>query len=207
MVIFWYGGYLVLEGKLSAGNLVSFLLYSNNFGNYASIISGLFSNIFDSAAISQRIYNLIDYNPTVIESKEKLKLEENDSVVINFKNVGFSYASKKEIKILDNFNLKIEKNEMIAFVGSSGGGKSTIANLLQRFYDPDSGVITLSDVDISKLEINNLRKNIGYVSQEPPLLSGTIEENVTYGVDSYNHKLLQDSIKISCCEEFIYNKV
>ena len=125
---------------------------------------------------------------------------------IYFNNVSFSYPTKKNTKIIDNFNLKAEPGKTIAIVGSSGSGKTTLTNLLLRFYDVDKGNILINGVDIKDIDLSWLRANIGIVSQEPILTSGTIRENILYGVNNYTEKKFIETCKLANVYSFATDK-
>jgi ABC-type multidrug transport system fused ATPase/permease subunit len=112
-----------------------------------------------------------------------------------------------QIPVLKDFSLKIEKGERLAFCGTSGGGKSTIVQILQRFYDIQSGEIKIDGMDLKEFDIKFLRKNIGLVSQEPSLFSGTIEQNITFGMDEYTKDELYHAAEVANALDFIQNKL
>jgi len=126
--------------------------------------------------------------------------------MVEFKDVSFCYPNKQEVYVLKTLNLTIQAGEVVALVGSSGGGKTTIANLIERFYDPKSGEILIDGVDIRKYDLKALHQRIGHVPQEPSLFSGTIEENITYGLDSYTQEQVDKATKLANCYDFIHDK-
>jgi ABC-type multidrug transport system fused ATPase/permease subunit len=132
-----------------------------------------------------KICELFDRVPKVnnwdVNQGAKLDSIEGD---INLKSVEFSYPTREEVKVLDDFNLTIRQGQKIALVGSSGCGKSTVTQLLERFYDPDAGEVTVNNIDIRHLSLGWLRSQIGIVSQEPILFDTTIAENIAYGDNS-----------------------
>ena len=125
---------------------------------------------------------------------------------IKFQNITFSYPLKPNVNILKNLSFEIEPGKIFAICGFSGSGKTTISNLIQRFYDPNEGKIFIDDVDLKEYNLNFLRKNIGFVSQEPILNSGTIEENILYGIDNYKQKDFEEILKISNVNSFVNDK-
>ena len=125
---------------------------------------------------------------------------------IDFKNVKFSYPSNPDVKILDNLNFSIEPGKNLALVGYSGSGKTTISNLIQRFYDPIEGNIFLDDINIKDYNLDWLHKNIGFVSQEPILCNGTIEYNITYGVKDYTKDKLNEICELLLINKFLKDK-
>ena len=133
-------------------------------------------------------------------------ISENLTGKIKFENVTFSYPLKPKSNVLNNLSFDIKPGKIFAICGISGSGKSTISNLLERFYDPNEGTIYIDDIDIRDYNIEYLRKNIGFVSQEPVLNSGTIKENILYGVDNYNKNDLEEVLKLSNINNFINDK-
>ena len=118
----------------------------------------------------------------------------------------FSYPLNPDVKILDNLSFSIEPGKILALVGYSGSGKSTISNLIQRFYDPVQGNILLDDINIKDYNLDWLHRNIGFVSQEPILCNGTIEYNITYGVKEYTKNKLDEICELSLVNKFLKDK-
>lgn len=139
----------------------------------------------------------IDSSSTVGQKPSIIKGE------IEFKNVGFTYPARRKKKILNNFNLKIQAGQTVALVGPSGGGKSTIVSLLERFYDVDEGQVTIDGIDIRDLNVKYLRERVGLVQQEPILFATTIAENIRYGrLDGTQEDIVQ-AAKMANAHEFI----
>ncbi|XP_023574872.1 bile salt export pump isoform X2 [Octodon degus] len=179
---FWYGSKLVLEdGEYTPGTLVqiflSVLVGALNLGNAASSLEAFATG----RAAAATIFETVDREPIIdCMSEAGYKLDRIKGE-IEFHNVTFHYPSRPEVQILNNLNLVIKPGEMTALVGSSGAGKSTALQLIQRFYDPCGGMVTLDGHDIRSLNIQWLRDQIGIVEQEPALFSTTIAENIRYG--------------------------
>ncbi|XP_027446304.1 bile salt export pump isoform X3 [Zalophus californianus] len=179
---FWYGSKLVLEdGEYTPGTLVqiflSILLGALNLGNASSCLEAFATG----RAAATSIFQTIDRKPIIdCMSEEGYKLDRIKGE-IEFHNVTFHYPSRPEVKILDNLSMVVKSGEMTAVVGSSGSGKSTALQLIQRFYDPSEGMVTLDGHDLRSLNIQWLRAQIGLVEQEPVLFSTTIAENIRYG--------------------------
>ncbi|XP_045636266.1 bile salt export pump [Ursus americanus] len=179
---FWYGSKLVLEdGEYTAGTLVqiflSILLGALNLGNASSCLEAFATG----RAAATSIFQTIDRKPIIdCMSEDGYKLDRIKGE-IEFHNVTFHYPSRPDVKILNNLSMVIKSGEMTAVVGASGSGKSTALQLIQRFYDPSEGMVTLDGHDIRSLNIQWLRAQIGIVEQEPVLFSTTIAENIRYG--------------------------
>jgi ATP-binding cassette, subfamily B, bacterial len=192
-IVVFYGGYLILHGELTYGILISFLLYSYRFMEPIRKMMILVQSYQKGMAGYRRFQGMMGIIPEIKEIEDPTILEEIKGD-IELKDVEFSY--KKSSLILNKFNLKIRSGENIAIVGSSGVGKSTISNLIPRFYDIDSGMITIDGMDISKIKLNSLRENIGIVPQEAFLFGGTIGENIRYGkLDATKDELVEASKK------------
>nr|KAF6493312.1 ATP binding cassette subfamily B member 11 [Rousettus aegyptiacus] len=179
---FWYGSKLVLDdGEYTAGTLVqiflSVIVGALNLGNASSCLEAFAAG----RAAATSIFEIIDRKPIIdCMSEDGCKLDRIKGE-IEFHNVTFHYPSRPEVKILNNLSMVIKSGEMTAVVGSSGAGKSTALQLIQRFYDPSEGMVTLDGHDIRSLNIQWLRAQIGIVEQEPVLFSTTIAENIRYG--------------------------
>ncbi len=189
-VILWVGGNDVLSKKLTSGELSSFIFYSILLATALSAISQIFGQIQSAFAATKRVFELMAIVPTVQENSNYQPFSKADAVKINFNHINFSYPSNKENNVLNDFNLEIKPGQNIAIVGTSGSGKSTILQLLLRFYDVNSGVITLNDVDIKSMSLADLRRNFSYISQDCFIFSGTVFENLIYA----NPQLSEDEI-------------
>lgn len=146
----------------------------------------------------------MDIKPS-ISTKKGTKLDDY-KVCIEYKDVVFNYPTTPDVIILSKFNLKIEPGDQIAFVGTSGSGKSTIIRLAERFYDVAQGQVLIDGVDIKDIDIRDWRNQVGYVQQEPILFSGTIEQNITYGVTQCTQENLDDACKAASAYDFIHNR-
>lgn len=195
-----YGNHLILTGQLSAGSFASFvtsllLLYkpTKTLGNSLTSLQTTF------VAMS-RTFELFDLVPQ-ITSPEKPYAMHNLEKSIEFKNVCFEY--EKDKPVLKNFNLSVNKNETIALVGNSGGGKSTVVSLLPRFYDVTSGSIQFDGIDIRNFDLKSLRDNISFVFQDNFLFSGTIKDNIMMGNEGATAEALDKAIEMAHLDEFI----
>lgn len=195
-----YGNHLILSGQMTAGSFASFvtsllLLYkpTKTLGNTLTNLQGVF------VAMS-RVFELFDITPQIKSSENAIKLSGlNNS--IDFENVTFEY--EENTPILKNLSLHINKNETIALVGNSGGGKSTVVSLLPRFYDIKSGSVKFDGVDIRNFDLDSLRDNISFVFQDNFLFSGTIRDNIMMGNEHANAEQLEKVIKMAHLDEFI----
>ena len=194
------------------GEILIFQEYSGQFNTSFSSIRDNINSIQEGLNSWIKFLEIYDIEQKIISKKNiEPKIEDNNKKIIkgfsiNFNNVTFSYPTKKNTVIINNLNLKVEPGKTIAIVGSSGSGKTTLANLLLRFYDVDNGEILINGINIKDINISWLRKNIGIVSQEPILTSGTIKENILYGIDNYNEKTFIEICKLSNVYSFVMDK-
>jgi ABC transporter fused permease/ATP-binding protein len=181
VAVVWFGVRLSISGEMSVGQLISFVLYSTFVGASFGGIAELYAQIQKAIGATERVFELLEETPEKINSTHNSSSIEKIKGNVTFKNVAFSYPSRKEIKVLKNVNFTANFGQKIAIVGPSGTGKSTIASLLLRFYDIDSGEILIDGKNIYDLELENLRGNMSIVPQDVILFGGTIKENIAYG--------------------------
>jgi putative ABC transport system ATP-binding protein len=180
IAILYVGGGMVKNGVISIGELSSFLMYTAYAGSSMVGLSGFYGEMMKGVGAASRLFELQDREPTI--SPTKGVPVKSARGPIEFKNVTFSYPTRPAVTIFKDLNFKIEQGTNVAIVAPSGAGKSTVASLLLRFYVPTSGTITIHGEDITTLNAKQLRRKIGFVGQEPVLFSGTIAENIAYGV-------------------------
>ncbi|MDD3765583.1 MAG: ABC transporter ATP-binding protein [Eubacteriales bacterium] len=171
------GAILAVSGLLTVGQITSFLNYANQYTKPFNEISGVITQLQSAIAGAERIFYLID-GKTESDDTEKLEISDCKGYV-SFENVDFSYNKKKTL--IRNFNLKVSPGMRVAIVGPTGSGKTTLINLLMRFYDTDKGTIWVDETDIKNIKRNSLRRLYGMVLQETWLFEGTIKENIAYG--------------------------
>lgn len=199
--VLWFGGREVIAGSLTAGELVQFLLYLFVVAIGVGSLGSLWGDLMAGVGASQRIFEIIEREPAFPDTGRKLPTVHGE---VEFSNVRFAYPTRTDVDVLTDLSFKITAGQVIAFVGMSGGGKSTIANLIPRFYDPTGGKIFFDGVAISELKPSWLREQIGIVSQEPVLISSTIEENIRYGKPDATDAEVQEAAKSANVMEFIH---
>ena len=180
VLIIWYGGQQVINSVITMGSLWAFYRYSIQLGRPVRMIGNMTSMVERALTASDRVFEIIDAKIAVSDKPDAIEIPETNGNVL-FNNVSFSYDG--EHNVLKNINLTAEEGKTIAILGSTGSGKSTIINLIPRFYDVSEGNITLDGVDIRDIKINDLRKQIGIVRQDPFIFSTTLRENIAFGVE------------------------
>ncbi|KAJ6188825.1 hypothetical protein N7519_003733 [Penicillium mononematosum] len=180
LTLLYVGGGMVQSGAISIGELTSFLMYTAYAGSSMFGLSSFYSELMKGVGAASRLFELQDREPTIHPTKG-LKVETARGP-IRFENVTFCYPTRPAVKIFQELNFEIPQGTNVAIVGPSGGGKSTIASILLRFYNPTEGRVLINGKDIKGMNAKSLRRKIGVVSQEPVLFSGTIAENISYGI-------------------------
>ena len=180
LIIVWIGADMVLDKELKPGELATFLMYTLMVTGAVSQLATIWGNIQKAAGATTRVFDLLDDQPTIVDAPDAVTLESPEGH-LRFDGVHFAYSGRSDVKVLDDVSLEVRCGEVVALVGYSGAGKSTIATLVHRFFDPDSGRITLDGHDLTRLRLQDLRGAIGTVHQEPMLFSGTIGDNIRYG--------------------------
>ncbi|MBQ7386664.1 MAG: ABC transporter ATP-binding protein [Clostridia bacterium] len=192
------GSYLVITGNVRVGDLVAFLMYTKLFaGPLESIASGV-SMMQSTIASAKRVYEFLDDEEMSPEGKEALPDVKGEVI---FDNVTFSY--KEDSPLIENLNLTVSPGEKVAIVGPTGGGKTTIVNLLMRFYDPQSGRILVDDEDISKMDRADVRRIFGMVLQETLLFSGTVYDNIAYGKEGATREEVTAAARAAHIDHFV----
>lgn len=179
VAVLWYGGRLVLDNVMTVGELTAFLLYTTGVAMSLGTLASLWSDFMSAAGAGDRVFDLLDGAALIpLRGGELLPAVSGN---ITFADVHFTYPSRPDIPVLKGIDLQIAAGEMVALVGPSGGGKSTIGGLIPRLYDPQHGKITIDGHDLRELDPSGLRQHIATVSQEPTLFSTTIYDNIAYG--------------------------
>ncbi len=204
VVMIYYGGKLVLqEHVLRASEFLGFLFAIFQLMPPIKELSSVNNRIQESSAAADRIFEILDSEPNIKNSPNCIPFSEFKKS-IEFKNVSFHYDDSDEL-ILENISFKVEKGKIIALVGSSGAGKTTLVDLIPRFYDPISGSIFIDDIEIKKIRIEDLRKLMGIVTQETLLFNETVKDNIAYGLESFEDDKIIEAAKAANAHSFIVN--
>ena len=179
-IILWVGGHDVLEGELSAGQLSAFVFYAGLVASGAGSMSEVWGDLLRAAGATERIVELLEARPTLKVPTQPRALPARVSGALRLEGVGFAYPGREDAALVD-FSLEVAPGERVALVGPSGAGKSTVLALLLRFYDPQSGRITLDGLDIAQCDPREVRRHIALVPQEPVIFAGSVFDNVRYG--------------------------
>jgi ATP-binding cassette subfamily B protein len=200
-LVFWYGGRLVLGGALSAGALTSFLIYTLTVAFALAALADLWSDFMRAAGAAERVFELLDRS-AAMQLEGGARLARVDGRV-RFGGVVFRYPARPDVAVLSGVDLEIAPGEVVAVVGHSGAGKSTIAGLLSRFYDPNAGEVLLDGADLRDLDPSWLRRQIGIVSQEPILFSSSIADNIRYAKPDATDAEVEAAARTANAHDFI----
>jgi ABC-type multidrug transport system fused ATPase/permease subunit len=201
--ILWRGAIMVQNGEMGAGDLFTFIIYTGVLGGAIASLGSLYTSLAQAVGATERIQKILgseselDINET--ENAPAIKLNGN----IKYEDVHFSYPTRTDLEVLKGIHMDIRSGQKVALVGQSGAGKSTIIQLLMKFYDPTSGRILVDEKPLDEYHISSFRKNVGIVPQEVILFGGTIKENILYGKPLATVKELEDAAERSNCLEFI----
>jgi ATP-binding cassette subfamily B protein len=179
--VMWYGGKSVFDGTLSAGTLTAFVFYAVVVASALGALSEAWGDVQRAAGAAERLMELLSAVPDIASPPNPVALPVPARGAVTFEDVSFRYPARPQRAALDGFTLDVKPGETVALVGPSGAGKTTVFQLLLRFWDPQSGRITVDGVDIAQADLDALRSRMGVVAQEPVLFAASVRENILYG--------------------------
>lgn len=200
--VIWIGAHLISTGDLEIGNMLAFLQYAMQVIISFLMISMVFIMVPRAAVSVRRIGEILDTIPTITDPEEPQSLASNGKGMIEFRDVTFTYPDA-DLPVITNINFVAKPGQTTAFIGSTGSGKSTLINLIPRFYDVSAGQILLDGIDIRNIKLHDLYDQIGYVPQKGVLFSGSIASNIAYGNTKIDDKLVKKSAEIAQATDFI----
>ena len=200
VIIAAFGGYFSLNGLISVGIISAFIVYAKQFSRPINELAQVYGQLQTAIAGAERVFALLDEEN---EDRAGAELIKEGKAMVDFKNVCFSYDSKKTV--IRDFSLSIPTGKKVALVGATGSGKTTVVNLLMRFYDIDSGEITINGQNIRDISRDSLRRNVAIVLQDTVLFSDTVRNNLKYGNEEATDNQLDTAVEMSCCKDMIIN--
>ncbi|WP_437679776.1 ABC transporter ATP-binding protein [Sorangium sp. So ce131] len=200
-LVLWYGAHLVVAGRMTLGELTSFLVYTLVVAFALGGLSDLWADFMRATGAAERIFELLDRGPAMADAGGAEPSAVSGHLALE--GVRFSYPSRRDVPVLKGIDLSVKPGEVIALVGSSGAGKSTIASLLLRLYDPDEGRILLDGRDLRDLSPGWLRRQIGIVAQEPLLFATSIADNIGYGREGATREEIEAAARAANAHDFI----
>lgn len=198
VIIAAFGGYFAINNIISIGVISAFIVYARQFGRPIDELAQIYGQIQTAVAGAERVFEVMD---EPLEDKSGEKNMDDLKGIIRFKNVNFSYTKEKQV--LYDFNLEVKAGQKVALVGSTGSGKTTVVNLLMRFYDVDSGEIQIDDVNIKDIDCDSLRRNTAIVLQDTVLFADSIENNLKYSNSSATDEQMYMAARMSNCDSMI----
>ena len=199
----WVGGMDVLAGRMSGGELGAFVFYAIMVAMSVATVAEVYGELQRAAGSATRLLELLEVKSDISEVAEPTPLKQDTQSAITFDNVTFAYPSRPDTAALNNINLSIPNGKVVALVGPSGAGKTTLFELLQRFYDPQSGNIQFNEEDITQLSLTELRDAMGMVPQHPVLFSSDVWHNIRYGKPDATDEEVINAAKRAHAHEFI----
>nr|AAD53035.1 TAP2B protein [Oncorhynchus mykiss] len=201
VAMLYYGRLFIQRGQMSTGNLVSFILYQSDLADNIRTLIYIFGDMLNSVGAAGKVFEYLDREPQV-STKGTLQPETLTGHV-QFHNLSFSYPTRQERKVLQGFSLELRPGQLTALVGPSGGGKSTCVSLLERFYQPQQGEILLDGLPLQSYQHHYLHRKIAMVGQEPVLFSGSVKDNIAYGLADCSLERVQEAARRANAHSFI----
>ncbi len=204
VIVLWQGGLLVLEGQLTPGELVQFLLYTITIAAAIGALASFFSSYQEAVGAAERVFEILEMKPGIADPDSPAALPAKTRGSVVFEGVSFRYhRDPAQPWVVEGINLSCAPGEVVALVGPSGGGKTTLVSLLPRFWDPDRGRVLLDGIDVRSLRLADLRGAIAIVPQDPALFSGTIRENIAYARPGASQDEVEAAARGAHAHEFV----
>ena len=201
--VLWMGARDVRAGNMSEGTLVQFVIYAVMVAGSVAALSEIWGELQRAAGATERLIELLETRDTVLDAAAPRTLPRPVQGAIAFEDVTFRYPSRPEILALDGVSLNVEPGETVAFVGPSGAGKTTIIQMIQRFYDPDRGRVTLDGVALNELQRDEFRRSIALVPQDPVIFGASARENIRFGRPDASDSEVEDAARAAAAHDFI----
>ncbi|MGH7584241.1 MAG: ABC transporter ATP-binding protein [Gemmatimonadales bacterium] len=203
-IVLWQGGRMVLAGDLTPGKLISFLLYSINIAASIGALTSFYAAYQEAIGAVERVFQILESKPAIADPVDPVPLPKKVRGEVEFRDVRFRYNTiDGHGPTLEHLSLQIRPGEVVALVGPSGAGKTTIASLLPRFWDVEGGAVLLDGIDIRELALADLRRAIGTVPQEPALFSGTVRENIAYARPDASQADIESAARVANAHDFV----
>lgn len=200
VIIAAFGGYFAVNGLISVGVISAFIVYAKQFSKPINELAQIYGQLQTAVAGAERVFTVLDQ---ASEDMSGTQLKDSANAAVCFKNVNFSYNPGQPV--IRDFTLNVPSGKKVALVGSTGSGKTTVVNLLERFYDIDSGEIQIDGQNIAEASRDSLRKNVAIVLQDTVLFSDTVRSNLMYANENASPKQLEEAVRMSRCEELLKN--
>jgi len=201
--MFWSGGHDVLSGRITSGELLAFVFYAMMIGSAVGALSEVVSDLQKAAGAAERLMELLHAENKIVSPETSHSPGKKNHSCISLKNVTFAYDTRKDQPALRGITLTINPGETLALVGPSGAGKTTLFDLLLRFYDPQQGSILFDDQPISQLDLEEYRTQLAIVPQNPTLFSATVAENISYSHPLATHEMIKQAAREAYAHDFI----
>jgi ATP-binding cassette subfamily B protein len=202
-IILWIGGHDVVAGKLSAGQLSAFVFYAAIVAGAVGTISEVIGDVQRAAGATERLFELLGIEPEIRAPAHPVPMPRPPRGTVSFESVRFHYPSRRELPALDGFSLDARPGEKVALVGPSGAGKTTVFQLLLRFYDPQQGIVKIDGVDVRHADPREVRSRLAVVPQDPVIFAASVLENVRYGRLDASDAEVREACNAAFAAEFI----